>query len=166
MTTENRMKIILALSIIAMAATLPAQPVSVGFAGMNKSGVSVARTYTLTPQAATLLQTDGTNDITSAPIVLSVPASGLATNLWPGLYTVTIQGISKSYPIAVTTNFGLGHSAPVPHVWFTTNLVWGGTNFATGLTITNITLAVATLANAMLADGLPGTTNAIILFDP
>jgi len=119
--------LILALSLGPLAL---AQPVAVEFTTRELTGVAASRSITITPTAATLLQTDGTSVITGAPLVLPA-ATDIVTNLWPGAYTVTIQGISKSFPMLVTTNLGFG---PVPAVWFTTNLVWTWTNSAAHVT--------------------------------
>ena len=146
-----------------LALTLPhstvfSQPVNVQFSTLSLAGTPAARTITLTPSAQTLLQTDGTNIITGPPLVLPATAAGVATNLWPGAYTVTIQGIPKSWPLLVTTNFGLGAITPIPAVWFTTNLAWPGTNFQTSMTIT---------VYGLLGDDVPGMRGApVILFDP
>ena len=95
-------------------------PVAVQFSTRNFTGYPSARTITITPSGDTLLETDGTNVITGSPLVLPATTNMVTTNLWPGKYTITLQGISKSWTIAVTTNLGYG---PLPAVVFTTNLV-------------------------------------------
>jgi len=122
-----------------------AQPVAVQFSTLGLTGQASSRSITVTPNSTTLLQTDGTNIITGPPLV--IPAStNVTTNLWPGLYTITIQGVSRSFPMLVTTNFGLG---PVSAVLFTTNLAWMGTNYAVPIVTklvagANVTLSPST----------------------
>jgi len=110
------------------------QPIAVQFSTRDFTGMAAARRITITPSGETLLQTDGTNLITGGPLALPIApgGGGATTNLWPGKYTVTLEGIPKSWRITVTTNYGLG---PVPAVWFAADLVtYVGTNAAIGVT--------------------------------
>ena len=118
------------LAVILATAVASGQPVAVTFSQLDLTGSPAARSIVVTPAAATLLQTDGSRIITDGPRTLPA-ATAVTTNLWAGLYTVTIQGIAKSFPMLVTTNFGAG---PVPAVWFTTNLTWPGSNFVAAVT--------------------------------
>jgi len=165
--TKMRHTMILGMTLAALA-TATAQPVAVHFSSLGLGGGPSARQITITPSALTALQTDGTNIITGGPIVLPPIAGGVTTNLWCGIYTVAMQGISVTWPMTVTTNFGPG---PVPAVWFTTNLVWGGTNFGVGVsnaawaayatnagTATNV--GWSALPAAVLTNNISLTTNA------
>ena len=134
-----------------------AQTVRVEFSTLNLAGIPAARSITVTPLPGTLLQTDGTNVITGGSLVLPASPHPVVTNLWVGGYSVTIQGVPRSWAIQVSTNFGPG---PVPAVWFSTNLVWSGTPFAQGVSQlvagTNITLTPGDGLGRVLIAGVAG----------
>ena len=111
-------------ALLCFTVSLHAQLIGVTFSMTNFTGTTMTRKITVTPDAQTLLQTDGSTIITGGPLTLSA-ASITTTNLWCGLYHVTLDGIAKSWLINVTTNFGSG---PVPSPWFSTNLQYSGTN--------------------------------------
>ena len=141
-TTFKMNKIVILAKVVRLATMvigstaveLRGQPVAVEFGVSPYYSGGGARAITITPSAATLLQTDGTNVITGGPLVIPASAAPTVTNLWVGAYTVAIQGIAKSFPMTVTTKFGLGVPFPIPYVWFTTNLWAPGTNYAAAVT--------------------------------
>ena len=147
--------------LLSMASPGGAQPIAVQFSSRGFTGTPAARKMVIAPCGDTLLQTDGTNVITGGPLVLPATPQGVITNLWTGKYTVTIEGIPKSWLITVTTNYGPG---PVPAVSFATpgRVTYVGTNAATGVTqvlngSSNVHLspAVGTGVVALSVDAVP-----------
>lgn len=110
--TCNRLVIGAALGLMAaiggLGQTVPVQFSVKSFAGPAGLPLNDLKSQiTVSPAPETLLQTDGTNVITGQPLVLPYVPGGTVTNLWPGIYRVTIGGIAKAWTIAVprgTTN--------------------------------------------------------------